>query len=138
MKRDARGRAAELAVSARFLDALQSEPRALVLAGEAGIGKTTLWKQVLAEARARSYWVLSCRPTQSETALSFAALADLLAEVPADVLARLPGPQQRGLQVALLRAEPEDAVRDHRAISAGVLSVLPQRGPPAPRLGGES
>ncbi|HEY4937772.1 MAG TPA: AAA family ATPase, partial [Actinomycetota bacterium] len=91
MERDARGRAAELAVSARFLDALQSGPRALVLAGEAGIGKTTLWKQVLAEARVRSYWVLTCRPTQSETALSFAALADLLAEVPADVLGRLRG-----------------------------------------------
>ncbi|MEA2590164.1 MAG: hypothetical protein QOH66_3091, partial [Actinomycetota bacterium] len=65
-----RGREAELAISARFLDALQVEPRALVLAGEAGIGKTTLWKQVLEEARARSYRVLSCRPTESETALS--------------------------------------------------------------------
>src|SRR3989442_3494112 len=144
MKQNARGRAAELAVSARFLDALQSGPRGLVLAGEAGIGKTTLWKQVLAEARARSYWVLICRPTQSETALSFAALADLLAEVPVDVLAGLPGPQQRGLQVALLRAEPEEDVRDHRAISAGVLSLLAQpaaRAPPGvaggePRLRG--
>src|SRR2546425_9581500 len=71
MKQSARGRAAELAVSGRFLEALQSGPRGLVLAGEAGIGKTTLWKQVLAHARARSYWVLSCRPTESETALSF-------------------------------------------------------------------
>jgi DNA-binding CsgD family transcriptional regulator len=126
----------ELAVSARFLDALQSGPRALVLAGEAGIGKTTLWKQVLAEARARSYWVLICRPTQSETALSFAALADLLAEVPADVLGRLPGPQQRGLQVALLKAEPEEAARDHRAISAGLLSVLSELASRAPVLVG--
>src|SRR3981081_821955 len=103
MKQDARGRAAELAVSARFLDALQSGPRALVLAGEAGIGKTTLWKQVLADARGRSYCALSCRPSESETALSFAALADLLAEVPVDVLARLPAPQQRGRQVPRLR-----------------------------------
>ncbi|TMK52626.1 MAG: ATP-binding protein [Actinobacteria bacterium] len=124
MKQSTRGRAAELAVSGRFLDALQGGPRGLVLAGEAGIGKTTLWKQVLAEARARSYWVLSCRPTESETALSFAALADLLAEVPVEVLAGLPGPQQRGLQVALLRAEPAEDARDHRAISAGLLSVL--------------
>src|SRR5207249_554368 len=69
MKQSTRGRAAELAVSGRFLDALQNGPRGLVLAGEAGIGKTTLWKQVLAEARARSYWVLACRPTESETAL---------------------------------------------------------------------
>src|SRR5256885_2794886 len=132
MTQDARGREAELAVPAHFLDARRSGPRALVLAGEAGIGKTTVWKQVLAEARARSYWVLTCRPTQSETALSFAALADLLAEVPVDVLAGLPGPQQRGLQVALLRAEPEEAARDHRAISVGLLSMLTELAALAP------
>src|SRR5437764_447141 len=132
MKQSTRGRAAELAVSGRFLDALQNGPRGLVPAGEAGIGKTTLWKQVLAEARARSYWVLACRPTESETALSFAALADLLAEVPVEMLAGLPGPQQRGLQVALLRAEPEEDVPDHRAISAGLLSVLTELAARAP------
>src|SRR3989440_927499 len=118
------GREAELAACARVLDGIEGTPRALVLAGEAGIGKTTVWKQVLAWAQDRGYWVLSCRPTQSETALSFAALGDLLAEVPHDVMSSLPAPQQRGLQVALLQAEPEEAGRDHRAISAGFLSVL--------------
>ena len=124
MEQPSIGRDAELATSARFLEGLERTPRALVLAGEAGIGKTTVWKQVLASARARDYWVLSCRPTQSETALSFAALGDLLAEVPHEVMSSLPAPQHRGLQVALLRAEPEEAGRDHRAISAGFLSVL--------------
>src|SRR5437764_1342237 len=133
MKQSTRGRAAELAVSGRFLDALQNGPRGLVLAGEAGIGKTTLWKQVLAEASARSYWVLACRPTESETALSFAALADLLAEVPVDVLAGLPAPQQRGLQVALLRAEPEADVGADPAGLGGQPTVRPRDrtvGPP--------
>src|SRR5207247_7164460 len=50
----------------------------------------------------------------------------------ADVLAGLPAPQQRGLQVALLRAEPEEDVRDHRAISAGLLSVLTELATRAP------
>src|SRR5256885_188580 len=94
------GREAELAECARFLEGLEAAPGALVLAGEAGIGKTTVWKQVLASAEARSYRVLSCRPTESETALSFAALGDLLGEVPDEVMASLPAPQRRGLQGA--------------------------------------
>ena len=60
----------------------------------------------MASARARSYWVLSCRPTQSETALSFAALGDLLAEVPHEVMSSLPTSQHRGLQVALHALHP--------------------------------
>ena len=122
----------ELSATGRFLDALARGPRALVIAGEAGIGKTTLWKRVISSAKSRSFWVLSCRPTQSETALSFAALADLLAEVPQRVIASIPGPQQRGIQVALLQAEPEEAGRDNRAISAGLLSVLAELASEAP------
>jgi DNA-binding NarL/FixJ family response regulator len=118
------GREAELSTAARFLDALVASPGALVLAGEAGIGKTAVLKQVIAMAKARAYSVLSCRPTQSETALSFAALGDLLSEVPQAIMASLPAPQRRGLQVALLQAEPEEAGRDQRAISAGLLSIL--------------
>src|SRR2546422_1002514 len=79
MEESSIGREAELATSARFLEGLERTPRALVLAGEAGIGKTTVWKQVLASARERGYWALSCRPTQSETALSFSARVGLVA-----------------------------------------------------------
>jgi hypothetical protein len=40
-----------------------------VLEGEAGIGKTTVWTAGIADAAARSYLVLSSRPTQSEAKL---------------------------------------------------------------------
>ena len=42
-----------------------------MLEGEAGIGKTTIWRLGAADAAGRSYTVLSCRPAESEAALSF-------------------------------------------------------------------
>ena len=75
------GREAEVAVLADFLAAGRDTPQALVLDGEAGIGKTTLFDAALAEAREQGYAVFSCRPAGAETAFSFAALADLLGPV---------------------------------------------------------
>jgi hypothetical protein len=50
---------------------------------------------------------LACRPVESEARLAYAALADLLADVPDAAMSGVPAPQQRPLEVALLRAEPE-------------------------------
>jgi hypothetical protein len=41
---DVIGRDEELARLDRFISSLEAGPAALVIAGEAGIGKTTLWK----------------------------------------------------------------------------------------------
>jgi DNA-binding CsgD family transcriptional regulator len=59
----------------RFLDLLTEGPSALVLEGEPGIGKTTVWRTALEAARRRSYRVLACRASESESALSFLGLA---------------------------------------------------------------
>ena len=72
------GRAAELARIGRFLDDVASHPAALLIEGEAGIGKTTLWSAGIDQARHRGWQVLTCRPVQAEAALSFSALGDLL------------------------------------------------------------
>lgn len=72
------GRGREFGAVAAFLDRLPSGPSGLLLEGEAGIGKTTVWMAGVADAAARSYQVLSSRPTESEATLSFAALGDLL------------------------------------------------------------
>ena len=71
------GREAEVAVLADFLGGGRDTPAALVLDGEAGIGKTTLFEAAVAEAREQGFAVFSCRPAGAETAFSFAALADL-------------------------------------------------------------
>src|SRR5215471_3137255 len=44
------GRDEELAAIGAFLDSVWSGPRALVFAGEAGIGKTLLWEAGVAQA----------------------------------------------------------------------------------------
>jgi DNA-binding CsgD family transcriptional regulator len=118
------GREPELRRVDALLDALQDGPIALVIEGEIGIGKTALWKQGLSAASNRSYQVLACRPNDAEAQLAYAALGDLLAEVPEGVLAELPGPQRRALEVALLRAEPEEQQSLPRAVALGLLGVL--------------
>jgi hypothetical protein len=105
------GREQELDELARFLDAVPAGPVGLLLEGDAGMGKTTLWLEAVSAARDRSYRVLSCRPVESEAQLAFAALGDLLEEVPESATEYLPAPQRRALDVALLRMEAEGHLR---------------------------
>ena len=107
---------------------IDSGPVALLLEGEAGIGKTTLWSQGLVSSAARGQRVLRCRPGERETQLAYAALGDLLAEVPDAAMADLPAPQRRALEVALLRAEPEGEQSLQRAVGLGLLGVLARAG----------
>ena len=118
------GRAAELARIGRFLDAAAGQPAALLIEGEAGIGKTTLWSAGIDQARHRGWQVLTCRPVQPEAALSFSALGDLLEPVPEAAFSGLPGPQRRALDVALLRAEPGPEPPDQRAVAVAFLGVI--------------
>lgn len=46
------GRRRELGVMAAFLDGLRSGPSGLLLEGEAGIGKTTVWRAGVADVAA--------------------------------------------------------------------------------------
>jgi DNA-binding CsgD family transcriptional regulator len=116
------GRDEELAAIAAFLDG--DFPAALVLAGEAGIGKTTVWRAGLGQARERSVRVLGCRPAESEARLSFAALSDLLEPVLGEVLGALPSIQRRALEAALLLSEEEGPPPDQRTISTACLGVF--------------
>ena len=114
----------ELARIGRFLDDVASHPAALLIEGEAGIGKTTLWSAGIDQARHRGWQVLSCRPVQAEAALSFSALGDLLEPVAEAVFSGLPGPQRQALDVALLRAEPGPEPPDQRAVAVAFLGVI--------------
>lgn len=118
------GREGELATVTAFLDALPSGPTGLLLEGEAGIGKTTLWDAGVAAAAAHSYVVLSSRSAESEAALSFAALGDLMDGVAAQVIPQLPPPQRRALEVALLMADPVGSPPDQRAVYLAFLGAV--------------
>ncbi len=117
------GRESELAALQEFFEA-DRPGGALVLTGGPGIGKTTLWECGAEAARERGMRVLSARPSEAETRLSFAALIDLLDGVDTDELAGVPAPQLLALEVALLRAEPTGGPAAPDAIAAGFLSAL--------------
>lgn len=114
-------RAEELrAVLARLGDL----PAAVVLEGEVGIGKTSIWRAAIDTLDARDFRVLSARPAEAESQLSYVGLADILDSVLDEVLPALPLPQRQALEVALRRAEPEAGAPDQAAIALALFGAL--------------
>jgi DNA-binding CsgD family transcriptional regulator len=125
------GRDEELDLVRAFVAAID-RPKTLVIEGEPGIGKTTVWQEGVAAARAGGSVVLTSRPNEVETSLSFSAVSDLLEEAVHDVLPELPAPQREALEVALLLTENRGARPERRAVATaflGGLRVLSRRGP---------
>ena len=118
------GREHELAAVERLLDCGLGQYSTLLLSGEAGIGKTTVWQEAIRLGEEAGFHVLRCRPGQAEAKLGFAALADLLSSVDENAFSALPEPQREALDAALLRAAPRAAGSASRAVAAGLLSVL--------------
>jgi hypothetical protein len=118
------GRSAELQSIESFLDRAAVAPAALLLEGEAGIGKTSLWRELLARAEARGVLVLAARGAEAETRLSFAALGDLVGADVDRTSASLPKPQRRALEVALGVAEPAFGPPEPRLVALAALGVL--------------
>ena len=128
------GRERELSLAEEFLDSAGDHFAVLVLEGEPGIGKTTVWREVIHRARERSFLVLSCRPAATEAKLGLSAVADLLEPVPETAFGALLEPQRRALEVALLRADPGNAVADPRTVATAVRSLLTELASEAPVL----
>jgi DNA-binding NarL/FixJ family response regulator/tetratricopeptide (TPR) repeat protein len=119
------GRVRELALVDAVLAAGTRGLAVLLIEGEPGIGKTAVWREAVRRAEAAGARVLACRPSESEARLAFAGLADLLAGIQEEVLARLPDPQRHALEVALLRVAPTGQVGpDPRAVYTAVVNVL--------------
>jgi DNA-binding CsgD family transcriptional regulator len=118
------GREAPLSEVDAFLRAAAGGFAVLALEGEAGIGKTTVWREARRRAQESGALVLSCRPSAAEAKLSFAAVADLLAGVDDSAFAELPEPQREALEVALMRRAPSTARPSSRAIAVGFLSLV--------------
>jgi DNA-binding CsgD family transcriptional regulator len=117
------GRERELASLAAFVSG-GTAPGDVVVVGEPGIGKTTLWEAAIEMARDKGLRTLVARPTDAEARLVHATLIDLFDGVAPHELAGLLPPQRRALEVALLRAEPDGRAPGSGAVPLGLLNAL--------------
>ncbi len=95
----------------------------MLIEGEPGIGKSTLWLAAVEQARALGFQVLTARAAAAESVLAYTALADLFDVVDAAGWPDLPEPQRLAVDQVLLRADYGTAT-DQRAVAAAFLSVI--------------
>jgi DNA-binding CsgD family transcriptional regulator len=110
---DVVGREAELARIGAFLADASGGACAVLLHGEPGVGKTTLWRQSVHDCRKAGYEVLQTRPAEEERSLALAGLVDLFEGVVDDAVA--------------LAAAGDSLARGHATLAA--LSDCLRRGP---------
>src|SRR6266542_2909353 len=124
------GRESEIAAIDRVLDEARSGRTAgLVVAGEAGVGKTALLDDAV--ARAADFLVLRTRGVEAEAEVPFAALVELLGPVASQVDA-LPEPQARALRGVFALAGLEQL--EATAAAAATLALLAAAAEDAPLL----
>ena len=110
-----------------------SGPAALVVAGEAGIGKTTFLLEAVERARECGFLVLSAHGALPEVSLAYTALADLLDDVDDALFADLPEPQRLALERA--RSGTADGPPTAERVAAtGFLTLLQRLSQSAPVL----
>src|SRR4051794_35586966 len=129
------GREPELAIALEAIEGLAHGGRALLIEGDAGIGKTEVWRAAYQLAGR----ALVCVADEADARLSFAGLADLLGDVADDVIAALPPPQREALEVAIVRrasasGRPPDPMAAGAALPPG-LAGPPGAGPPGGGVG---
>ena len=97
---------------------------ACVISGEAGAGKSTLWRAAVTAAASNGTRVLRSEPSAIEADASFAGLADLLAAELPEVAADIPPGSREALEVALLLRPAGPAAPVAHAIGLAVRMVL--------------
>ncbi len=120
------GREAQLRAVDRALEA-PGDARglaALVIEGEAGIGKSTLWAEAVRRARDGGWAVISARAVAGESRVTLATLGDLLGAVDEGVFATLPAPQARAVDAARLRADAPGGTVEARTLGVALRSIL--------------
>lgn len=106
-----------------FLTDMAMIPRAMLLDGEAGIGKSRFLHEALQHARSLGYRVLRAEAAEPETGLPYTVLVDLLDPVYDLILPDLPPLLQEALQAACMRdapARPVTAVAVARAVTGAL------------------
>ena len=118
------GRAAEVVAVDQFLELGETALASLLIHGDAGIGKTAIWRAAIERAGEHGARVLRAAPAESERTLTLGGLTDLLATVTDAELAFLPAVQRHALEIAILRAEPSGQLPDQRTLSVATATLL--------------
>src|ERR1043166_9732415 len=100
------GREAELRMADLALGRVANGLSVLLIRGDAGIGKSTIWAEVVGRAEARGWRVLQARAAAAEAPLTLTTLADLLEPLGPELAVGLPVPQQAAIAAALLEVQP--------------------------------
>jgi DNA-binding CsgD family transcriptional regulator len=116
------GRVPEQAAIARFIDSISAGAAALVLRGDAGVGKTTLWLHGR-DLATQTALVLHCRPGELGATLSYSGLADLIDALDTETSA-LAADERHALLSATRRAELGDVRVDHATVALAATNVL--------------
>jgi hypothetical protein len=107
-----------------FAKFVPTRPAGLAIAGEAGAGKSTLWRSAIDAAAQAGHRVLRSERSATEAELSFAGLSDLLGDLMSSVGHDIPAPQREALEVALLLRPTGEEPPTAHALSLAVLAVL--------------
>lgn len=117
------GREQELERVREWVGLLGAGPSALLVRGEPGIGKTSVWTAATTAAREAGALLLVSRPVEAELPLGYAGLGDLFGAVATTMVDELPGPLGRALAAALLLRNDSEAA-DPLAVGRGTLAAL--------------
>jgi len=107
-----------------FAIGTRAAPAVLAIEGEAGAGKSTLWRAGVEAAADAGHRVLRSEPAEADGNLSFAGLSDLLTGVLPEVGAEIPGPQREALEVALLLRPAVGEAPTAHAVGLAALAAL--------------
>ena len=118
------GREEELARLEAFVAQLGAGPRALLLRGEPGIGKTALWREAVTAAERGGARVLVTRCAEAEMPIPLGAVSDLVDPAFEDVADSLAEPQRHVLAAALGLETDGRARPDRLALPRALVAAL--------------
>jgi DNA-binding CsgD family transcriptional regulator len=118
------GREEELSRLKGFVDGVADGPCSVVIRGEAGIGKTLLWRAGIEATEQAGVRVLVTRCAEAEMPLALGGLADLLDTALAEVGDELAAPQRSALAVAVGLEAPTYGTPGRIALPRAFLACL--------------
>ena len=127
------GRRAELALISSMLDRVGEQGGTLRIAGDPGVGKSTLLQVAIDLAAQRGFTVLSARAVEGESHLTFNILYELVQPI-VGRLQELPTPHRSALMSAFGLAEPGVVPADPLFIELATLELIADAAAEAPVL----